>query len=645
MRQILAITLLTLLSCLVFLSYTSTQMQDERNALLARQNQILETSYKAVTQMYKVSIESYFKYIVLQQDVLDILHDAKEANAEDKAILRGLLYRVLYPIYNNDLKNLGVRQLHFHTPKGESFLRFHKPSENGDPLFDIRPSIKIANTDKVFVSGFEGGRIYPGFRYVFPIIDKGEHLGSVEISLPYEESIELELSKLVTCKNHILLMKKSVTTNLVFDIHKEHFMPSSFSNEFVIENQKISSISQKSITSPIVDTINTRIKQKYPIEKLLLDGKNFSTPIIDGEEGYIANFHAIYDTSDALAAYAVTYGEMNELVALEKKYLITNFMGCFILFLLGFGIYLYLKQYQKMRSEKIQFETIVRTTVNGILLLHTDGTIRFMNLAACKILGYKEGEVEGENSHELIHVHNTDHDKEHCRILSSIKSQKAYVGEELFRKKNGDKITVLVNANSFIQDDKSIGSVTIFRDITQEKKNQARIEHLAYYDALTDLPNRKLLLNRLSLALKESTRSFEFGGLLFIDLDNFKTLNDTYGHDMGDKLLQEVALRLQSQLRTCDTVARFGGDEFVILITKLGNDEAKAKDELYKIGQKLLQAIVIPYHFVTVDYGFTASIGGTLFLDDTKTVDDILKNADAAMYEVKKEGKNEIKIL
>lgn len=94
---------------------------------------------------------------------------------------------------------------------------------------------------------------------------------------------------------------------------------------------------------------------------------------------------------------------------------------------------------------------------------------------------------------------------------------------------------------TFIQDDKSIGSVTIFRDITQEKKNQARIEHLAYCDALTDLPNRKLLLNRLSLALK-STRSFEFGGLLFIDLDNFKTLNDTYGHDMGDKLLQKLPL-------------------------------------------------------------------------------------------------------
>ena len=644
MRHILTIGLFALLSYLAFLSYTKTHMKDEKNALLSRQNQILETSYKAVTQMYKVSIESYFKYIILHQGVLDILHEVKDANPEDKAILRGSLYRLLYPIYTNDLKNLGVRQLHFHTTKGESFLRFHKPTENGDSLFEIRPSIKIANIDKIFASGFEGGRIYPGFRYVFPIIDKGEHLGSVEISLSYE-SIELELSKLLTCNNNILLMKKSVTTNLVFSGHKEFFMPSSLSNEFVIENEKISSISEKSNKSPIVDTINRLIKKEYNIEKLLLEGKNFSTPIVDGEKGYIVNFHAIYDTSNTLAAYAVTYGEMDELVFLEKKYLIVNVAGCFIIFLFSFGIYLYLKQNEKILLEKIQFETIVKTTVNGVLLLHTDGKIQFMNPAACKILGYEEGEVEGKNSHKLLHVHDTAYDQEHCNILSSIKSQKAYAGEEVFRKKNGDKITVLVNANSFIQDDKSVGSVTIFRDITQEKQDQETIEHLAYYDALTDLPNRKLLLDRLSTAIKESTRSLEFSGLLFIDLDDFKILNDTYGHNMGDNLLQKVAFRLKEQLRTYDSVARFGGDEFVVLLTKLGKEEEKAKEQLHKIAKKLLQAIAKPYHLGKLHYTCTASIGGTLFVNGDKTIDEILKNADSAMYSVKHGGKNEIKVF
>ena len=644
MRQIFTISLVAILFCLLFVSYTQKQEQEEKDALMGRQNQILETSYKAVTQMYKVSIENYFKYILLQDDVLQILHEAKNADEAKKAILRGSLYRLLYPIYNNNLKEIGVRQLHFHTPLGESFLRFHSPTENGDPLFDIRPSVKKANIDKVFASGFEGGRIYPGFRYVFPIINKGEHLGSIEISLPYE-SIEIELSKLLTYQNNILLMKKSITSHLVFDGHKEFFIPSFFSDEFVIENQKISRISEKAIQSPLVDTINHLIKQQYDIEKLLRSGKNFATPVVDAHKGYFANFHAIYDISNTLAAYAVTYGEMNELLSLEQKYLTTNLLGCFTILLFSFGIYLYLRLNQNILNKKIQFETIVNTTVNGILLLNKDGTIRYMNHAACKMLGYSSDEAQGQNAHELIHTHDTSKSEQECPILQSIKLQSSHLGEETFRKKNGDKFLVFVNANSFIQDDKSIGSVTIFRDITEEKKDKELIEHLAYYDALTDLPNRKLLLNRLAVSIKESDRNLDFGGLLFIDLDNFKILNDTHGHDMGDKFLQEVAARLQGQLRTCDTVSRFGGDEFIILLTKLGKDEINAKEELYKIAKKLLHAIALPYQLANLEYIFTASIGGTLFVNDERTVDDILKDADAAMYEVKKEGKNEIKIF
>ncbi|MBV5278129.1 MAG: diguanylate cyclase [Campylobacteraceae bacterium] len=644
MRRILALFVFAILACLILLNYTKTQMQNGKDSLLMRQNQILETSYKAVTQMYKVSIENYFKYVILQKDVLAILHEAKDANEEKKASLRGSLYRLLYPIYSDDFQKIGIRQLHFHTTQGESFLRFHKPSENGDPLFDIRPSIKIANTEKKFVSGFEGGRIYPGFRYVFPIIDKGEHLGSVEISLPYE-SIESELSKLFTCKNHILLMKKSVATDLVFDNHKDFFMPSSLSDTFVIENPKISKITKKAIDSPFVEKINTLIKKEYPIEKLLLGGNNFSIPIVDGENGYIVNFHPIYDTSHKLAAYTVTYAATDELASMQKSYIIESLVGCFIVFLFSYGIYLYLKQNEKILFEKLQFETIVSTTVNGVLLLNTEGNITFMNLAACNILGYKIGETEGQSSHELIHTHDSSPSNEDCQILKSIKLQSSYMGEEVFKHKNDKKITVLININPFIQNGKSIGSVMIFRDITQEKKNQDMIEHLAYYDSLTELPNRKLLLDRLTTALYNSRRSLEFGGLLFIDLDNFKALNDDKGHDMGDKLLQEVALRLKEQLRACDTVARFGGDEFVVLLTQLGSDEEKAKEELYKIAQKLLLSITEAYHLPKFYYTCTASIGGTLFLDEDTTVDNILKNADTAMYEVKKGGKNEIKIL
>ena len=131
----------------------------------------------------------------------------------------------------------------------------------------------------------------------------------------------------------------------------------------------------------------------------------------------------------------------------------------------------------------------------------------------------------------------------------------------------------------------------------------------------------------------------------FIDLDNFKVLNDTKGHEYGDILLKQVAKRLTSVLCLCDTVSRFGGDEFVVLVTKLGEDEKEAKEKMAQIGYKLLLSIAEPFHLINFDYTCTASIGGTVFKDDDKTINDILRDADMAMYEVKKEHKNEIKIV
>lgn len=631
-----------------FIAYLQYEEKEETNIILAHENRILATSYEAVTHMFNISIENYFKHIIIKSPVLNILHEAVDANEEQKAILRGLLYRNLYPLYNTELKTLGIRQLHFHTPKGESFLRFHKPAENGDPLFDIRPSIKTANIDKKSVIGFEGGKIYPGFRYVFPIMDKGIHLGSVELSLSFE-SIELELSKLLTCKNSVLLMKKEVTSDIVFKQHKQYFMPSMISNNFMIENERLSSLTAKSIESPLVKRINTLLKESGDIEEKLLKGKNFSVPFIDGNDGYIANFHAIKDISDHFAAYAVTYGYLDDLKIIDKKYRIASIVGLLCILFLSIGLYLVLEQRRKALREKSRFETIISKTINGILLLDVKGDIFFVNQATCKMLDYAPYEIIGQNSHGKVHVHDAPDSHATCPILNTLTYQRSYIGEETFRKKNGEHIFVHLNATPFVEDGITTGIVIIFRDITAEKKDKETIEHLAYYDALTDLPNRKLLLDRLSSAVAHTYRSHEFGGLLFMDLDNFKTLNDTKGHNIGDILLKEVAKRLTKELRQCDTIARFGGDEFVVLVTQLGNDEKSAREELYKIAHKILTTLSEEYRFGTFNHAFShkcsASIGGVVFCDGKINVHDILKEADMAMYEVKNNGRNNIKII
>lgn len=178
------------------------------------------------------------------------------------------------------------------------------------------------------------------------------------------------------------------------------------------------------------------------------------------------------------------------------------------------------------------------------------------------------------------------------------------------------------------------------RDISARKQAEADIERLAYFDALTGLPNRRLLIDRLTKARDYSARQHSHGGLLFIDLDNFKVLNDTLGHHMGDELLKQVALRLSNCVRSIDTVARLGGDEFVVMLQDLGESPAEAAAMAETVGKKILAALNQPFELGGQRHHSSPSIGITLFFQNLQTVDELLKRADLAMYQAKAAGRN-----
>ncbi len=196
-----------------------------------------------------------------------------------------------------------------------------------------------------------------------------------------------------------------------------------------------------------------------------------------------------------------------------------------------------------------------------------------------------------------------------------------------------------------------IGSCT---DISERHDMEERIHKLAFYDPLTNLPNRRLLDDRLAQAMAASKRSSNYGALFFMDLDNFKPLNDVYGHNVGDLLLIEVAKRLASCVRETDTVARFGGDEFVVLLHELGSDKNDSQSQALLIGEKIRHAIADPYIFTlehegqteqVVTHYCTTSMGCLIFKDQEISPEDALKLADAGMYEAKESGRNSIKIV
>jgi len=226
-------------------------------------------------------------------------------------------------------------------------------------------------------------------------------------------------------------------------------------------------------------------------------------------------------------------------------------------------------------------------------------------------------------------------------LINGLQRHRQARTELMIRRKNGAWFWVELEVVSVQTSAEAVTHwVAVGRDITQRKNAEDMIRHLAFYDALTDLPNRQLLLDRLQRTLGESARSGQFGALLFIDLDNFKILNDTLGHHMGDQLLQKVAQRLTQSVRKTDTVARLGGDEFVVMVDDLSSDADAADYKARVLAEKVLNTLREPFQLTGHQHFATPSIGVTLFRGLQSDVGELLKQADLAMYQAKTLGRN-----
>ena len=203
----------------------------------------------------------------------------------------------------------------------------------------------------------------------------------------------------------------------------------------------------------------------------------------------------------------------------------------------------------------------------------------------------------------------------------------------------------LICAPSLDKFENVVGGIGIVQDISERKKAEYIIENLAFYDSLTQLPNRQLLLDRLKLALATSARSGKDGALLFLDLDNFKILNDSHGHDAGDSLLRQVATRLTSCLHVDDTVARLGGDEFIVLIEGLSSQDTTAATQAEIVGERILASLKQTYQLGEKEYQSSASIGVVIFKGHDQSLEELLKHADIAMYQAKKAGRNTLRFF
>ncbi|OGI42704.1 MAG: hypothetical protein A2150_03795 [Candidatus Muproteobacteria bacterium RBG_16_64_11] len=287
---------------------------------------------------------------------------------------------------------------------------------------------------------------------------------------------------------------------------------------------------------------------------------------------------------------------------------------------------------QALRDSEARYRLIVETAEEGIFIIDPDGDTVFVNAMMAGMLGYSVDEMRGRPIFDFMDEEMGSLARHGLLRRQGIRQQQ----DVRFRRKDGGDLWTIVAANPIAESDgRCLGTLAMVTDITERKRAEDHLIYLAHHDSLTGLPNRTLFNDRLQQSLIDAARRERVVAVLFMDLDRFKTINDTLGHEVGDVLLRAVSGRLKDCIRTGDTVARLGGDEFIVLLPDVGH-----ADDVGRIAQKVLDVFDQPFSIDGREFFVTTSIGITLYPFDGKDVDGLVKNADVAMYRAKEQGRN-----
>jgi len=301
-----------------------------------------------------------------------------------------------------------------------------------------------------------------------------------------------------------------------------------------------------------------------------------------------------------------------------------------------------LENERRRNEQQLRIAAAAFESHEAMLVMDAQARIMQVNRAFTEITGFTAEEAVGKTP-ELLKSGRHDQDYFAC-MWQSVSATGGWQGEIWHRRKSGDLFPVWHTISAVLDDTGAVTHyVCAFSDITQHKASEEEIRHLAFYDPLTQLPNRRLMLDRLNQAMLANERSGLHGALLFIDLDNFKTLNDTHGHSKGDLLLQQVAERLLACVREGDTVSRLGGDEFVVILENLARLADEAAGQAQTVGEKILSVLDRPYKLDDIDHLSTPSIGIAVFAGEHGESEDLMRRADMAMYEAKRAGRNTLR--
>lgn len=430
---------------------------------------------------------------------------------------------------------------------------------------------------------------------------------------------------------------------------------------FLYDGTLLFSSDQKKIMGHKDETLSKRLRVDERDAGSLIESEEYDPSSLSLLAFQVSRFYPVIVLARLDVDHALRAWRNESKVLLAALALLLSLCAIFVYVYYRRQILLIAVQLKSERLQRIN-AAVFESSLEAILLTDVRNRVISINPSFMRVTGYSSEEVVGYKLQDYLasdgrslfndFVHGLEITQQMKDGASYAQPNRLLSTEMQFSCKSGETIWVEILATpEYDNQDQLIGYRYICRDITERKEMQDQVRHLAFYDPLTKLANRRLFNDRLHQIFAANKRSGHYGMLMFLDLDNFKPLNDRHGHAVGDLLLIEAANRLKGCVREIDTVARFGGDEFVVMLASLGMDKDESHEQAMRIAEKIRHTLALPYHLVIpsnekggaiIEHQCTVSIGVVVFTARKAKEDDVLRWADDAMYKAKHSGSNKI---
>ncbi len=584
----------------------------------------IQSKYETTLETFAQKAQIAYTALIDTDSVKEMVDKTLKAPVYDTDKRRKALYQTLSSKYKK-LRQFGFNQVQFHTPDNHSLLRLHAPDRYGDDLSTFRHTVVYVNRTHRPISSFEEGYASDGYRFVFPLFMKNRYLCSVELSFPAYTLAKYLQNEFID--THFIIDKKA----LVFE--NENYLTSSISPDFVIDLKHTSAETKKLLPETLPNSAFL-LQNKKPLSLMKqIDDTTYVTTLIP----------VIHTLTQETQAYMLLFSKSPYLNQLRNSFQVVFMMFSVVLFLILFYIvrekklqYQIKKQNVKLHKNYHKLKTILDTQENMIVI--TDGTqIADVNKKVLEFFGYSSLQHLLRNHTCICDFFIRHREYFHLGCVPEGEKWIDYITTLPVKERVVTMVGVNMEAKAFqvnISKYDNKGSAIIsFTDVTEMVIREKILRYKAQHDRLTDIFNRQKLDEVLEKICGFSTRRKEETGVILFDIDHFKSINDTYGHATGDKVLQVLAQTVKKLIREEDIFGRWGGEEFLIILrhASLENSYKKAQ-QLREAVEEISREDIPPF---TASFGVTQIIPGD-------SPESLLKRVDIALYKAKSEGRNRV---